>query len=652
MRRFVLIIAFTLLCISTFGRAAYIVEGNDVIVDLDGFGVKSNILKVEVWSENMVRIVTSMNDDFIEADFSLFTRDENEIRFRTSHVQNDIEIVTNAMIVRVAENGLVRIMTRKGRRLFVESDRSFSSIENMPNTYKVQQSLFLQRNETIFGLGQNPDKKAFNLRGQSFELKQTENSIYSPILYSDKNYALIWDNFSTTTFSDAPGGLTFTSEIADEISFFFIVGETWDVVTNQIIKYSGNTQLLPQWAYGHIANTTGCSSQQELRETINKLNTENIKIESQLANISVYEKEKEYENNASGIFKNIYAYKQLQSDFNNLNQNPGLNRPVMVTEINVPGIQQHGTFTSISQLTSTWNNFQKEVSYGITASLYGQAFWSSVPGGIARDNNINDESYRELLARWYQFSAFNPIFQSPSCDPGNWLFNESNPEALAIKKAINQRYALMPYIYSLAANSALNNEVMTRSLISEFQHDEKVFEINNQYLFGKSLMVCPVTTQGTKSRKVYLPSKSKWFDFYTGESYNGSKTIDTKADIQTIPLFIREGSIIPLLVKHENEKEDLADEIIEIRVYPGEDCSFTLYNDKGDGMGYKNGEYSKIIFDYTERRKTLTINSLEGSFEGMPASQMFKVVYMHDDEEVSENIQIAEYSGRRVRIRF
>ncbi|HEX5345283.1 MAG TPA: DUF5110 domain-containing protein, partial [Duganella sp.] len=186
------------------------------------------------------------------------------------------------------------------------------------------------------------------------------------------------------------------------------------------------------------------------------------------------------------------------------------------------------------------------------------------------------------------------------------------------------RYRLLPYIYSASWDVTSRHGTMMRALAMDFRSDAQAVATGDQYMFGKALLVAPVMTPNTDVRTVYLPAKQDWFDFWTGKRYTGGKVVATKADIATIPLFARAGSILPLGpdVQYADQKSE---QPIELRVYPGQDGSFELYDDAGDGPGYTKGEYAVRRFSWDQARGKLAIAPWQGSFPGMRREQAYLV---------------------------
>ena len=198
------------------------------------------------------------------------------------------------------------------------------------------------------------------------------------------------------------------------------------------------------------------------------------------------------------------------------------------------------------------------------------------------------------------------------------------------------RYRLLPYIYSLAAKTTLENYTMMRSLAFDFRNDTNVYKIPDQYMFGPAFLVNPVTAKGKAERKVYLPGSNLWYDFWTGEKARGGKTIDAAAPIGLMPLYVRAGSIIPMgpEVEYATQKTN---KVIELRVYPGADGRFTFYEDENDNYNYEKGQYASFTITWNDQRKELGISGTKGNFPGMLKQHTFNIVLV-DGEHGSNSI--------------
>jgi alpha-D-xyloside xylohydrolase len=224
-----------------------------------------------------------------------------------------------------------------------------------------------------------------------------------------------------------------------------------------------------------------------------------------------------------------------------------------------------------------------------------------------------------------------------------------------LTKYTNLRYRLMPYIYSLGAMVTMNDFTMYRALIMDFRTDTHVYNIQDQFMFGNEFLVSPVIEQHANSRKVYLPkTPGGWIDFWTGKKYESNQTIDAAAPLETIPLFVKAGSIVPMgpFIQYAEEKTNGE---IELRVYTGSDGSFSLYEDENDNFDYKKGMYSIIPFSWNENTKTLVIGKRAGTFPGMLKKRTFNIVWVREGHgsglaPEGKPDQIISYDGKQMKV--
>ena len=311
-------------------------------------------------------------------------------------------------------------------------------------------------------------------------------------------------------------------------------------------------------------------------------------------------------------------------------------RVINLTRSGYTGQQKYGTVLWSGDTSASWDTLKKQIVAGLNFCASGLPYWTLDIGGFfvkqgtpwywsgEYDEGTDDLGYRELYTRWFQYGAFLPIFRAHGTDIRReiWAFGEPGGMFYdALVKAIQLRYKLIPYIYSLAADVWYNDGTIMRMLAFDFPADKKALEVKDQYMFGKSLMVCPVTapmyyTSGSKpvenaslSRTVYLPEGTKWYDFWTNKLYDGGQYIKAAADISGIPLFVREGSIIPM-AKPMNYVDEDPDGKIELKIYPGRSCEFMFYDDDGDGYAYEKGEYSLIRVVWHDDAGKLTYETI------------------------------------------
>ena len=257
--------------------------------------------------------------------------------------------------------------------------------------------------------------------------------------------------------------------------------------------------------------------------------------------------------------------------------------------------------------------------------MSGLPYWTMDIGGFAVENryaNAKGEvanEWKELMTRWYQFGAFCPLFRSHGQYPYREIFNTAQPTDTAYQSMLfydKLRYRLLPYIYSTAAKTYHDDYTIMRGLPMDFPNDKNVLTINDEYLFGPSLLINPVYNYHQRTRKVYLPNGQGWYDLYSGKFFNGGQSIKTDAPYDRMPVFVKEGSIIPVGPELQYTSQKPAD-TITLFVYTGNNASFNLYEDEDTNYNYEKGMFATIQIDYNEDDRSLTINDRKGEFPGM-----------------------------------
>lgn len=291
------------------------------------------------------------------------------------------------------------------------------------------------------------------------------------------------------------------------------------------------------------------------------------------------------------------------------------------------GAQRNSITAWSGDVLSDFVTFERQIPAGLNYAVSGMPYWTTDIGGFISGGNLNDPKFRELFVRWFQFGAFCPIFRVHGTrNPDENELWSYGPEAQKILVNYDTlRYRMLPYIYSLAWKTTHENYTPMRPLVMEYRTDVQAQNIGDQYFYGPAFLVNPVYKQGATERSVYLP-KEKWFDFWTGEAVEGKGTfVNVSAPLEKLPLFVRAGSIVPFGPEMEWATQKPADPI-ELRIYPGADGDFTLYEDENDNYNYEKGAYSTIQFHWNDRERALTIGDRKGSFPGMPATHNFHVV--------------------------
>ena len=262
-----------------------------------------------------------------------------------------------------------------------------------------------------------------------------------------------------------------------------------------------------------------------------------------------------------------------------------------------------------------------------------------------------------MNARWFQFGAFCPLFRSHGEFPWREVWNiapDNHPAYQSIVYYTKLRYRLLPYIYSLAGMTYFNDYTVMRPLVMDFMDDANVNNVGDQFMFGPSIMACPVYTYGARTRDVYLPKTCGWYDLYTGKYWeNGKQTIP--APYERMPLMIREGAIIPFGPAIQYSDEKPAD-VITLFIYKGQDGKFTLYEDEGVNYNYEKGAYAMIPLEYNEQSGVLTIGDRQGEFNGMLKERTFNVITVSKDKPQSFDLnakgQLVQYNGTKQTVKL
>ena len=322
---------------------------------------------------------------------------------------------------------------------------------------------------------------------------------------------------------------------------------------------------------------------------------------------------------------NAYPLMQTTSVFAGQRAESSQKRVFILTRSAYAGQQRNAAVTWSGDIQGDWDTFAKQIPAGLNFVASGIPYWNTDTGGFFGGDPA-DPKYTELFTRWFQFSSFCPVFRVHGTGKPKemWRFDDDTQKILINYDRL--RYHLLPYIYSVSWQVTSLGYTMMRPLVFDFRTDTNVFKIQDQYLFGPALLACPVTKPGETTRGVYLPAAATWFDFWTGKTYAGGQTITAASPLETIPLFVRAGSIIPYgpAIEYATEKVDP----IELRVYRGADGAFTLYEDEGDNYNYQQGAYAVIPLKWDEARQTLTIGQREGGFPGMLIHRTFNIVWV------------------------
>lgn len=304
-------------------------------------------------------------------------------------------------------------------------------------------------------------------------------------------------------------------------------------------------------------------------------------------------------------------------------------RVTILTRSAFAGQQRNAAASWSGDISANWATLRRQISAGLSFSMSGMPYWTTDIGGFFRpDDQYTSEAYHELLIRWFQYGAFCPIFRVHGYKSNAELWNYGPQVEHILTQYDELRYRLLPYIYSTAWDVTKNGETLMRGLPLEFSFDPQAREVSDEFMFGAALLINPVTTEGATRRTLYLPAGSNWVDFWTGKSLNGGKTITADAPLDRIPLYAKSGSIVAFgpPAQSASAKSDP----IDLRIYPGADGDFTLYEDEGDNYDYEHGAYSVIPIHWDDKAETLAIGDRRGSFPGMLEHRTFRILRVTD----------------------
>ncbi|HXT11851.1 MAG TPA: glycoside hydrolase family 31 protein [Candidatus Angelobacter sp.] len=357
------------------------------------------------------------------------------------------------------------------------------------------------------------------------------------------------------------------------------------------------------------------------------------------------------------FYHNAYSLFASQSIYDEERAADSSKRVCILTRNAFPGLQRYASAIWSGDISGNWITFRRQIPAGLNFCLTGIPYWTTDCGGFWHPaNQYTSPDYNELLSRWFEWSAFCPILRihggATATEVWNWL-----PETQKILTSYdNLRHRLLPYNYSVAWQVTSAQYTIMRALAMDFRADTNALAISDEYMFGPAFLVAPVTEPQTSFKKVYLPAGTRWIDFWTGEKLAGAQTVNTAAPLEQIPLFVRAGSIVPFgpVVQFAGEKPQAP---IELRVYPGADGAFTLYEDEGDSYRYENGARAMIPLRWNDRDQTLTFGAREGSFHGMVKDRLFRIVLVRPNHgvgpsEATTPDREVHYRGKKLAVRF
>lgn len=364
---------------------------------------------------------------------------------------------------------------------------------------------------------------------------------------------------------------------------------------------------------------------------------------------------------------NAYALMNAKGIYKGQREENPVDRVFILTRSGFAGMQRYGTTTWSGDIGTTWEDMKAQISAGINFSMSGLPYWTMDIGGFcvqkkferATEGSEAMKEWRELNTRWYQFGTFAPLFRVHGQFPYREIYNiapESHPAYKSMLYYNKLRYRLMPYIYSLTGAVYHDDYTIMRGLAMDFADDKQVLNIGDQFMFGPSLLICPVYEYKATQRDVYFPNNNGWYNLYSGEFVAGGQNLTVEAPYERMPLFVREGSILPAgpEIEYTDQKPGAP---IDIYVYTGKDGSFELYEDESTNYNYEDGKFSIIKFEYSEDEQKLTIQDREGEFDGMIENREFRIHKVSREQAVpflsdKGMVKSIKYTGNKVDLYF
>jgi len=374
-------------------------------------------------------------------------------------------------------------------------------------------------------------------------------------------------------------------------------------------------------------------------------------------------------------FFNSYALANAEGVYNGERKTDGHKRAFILTRSGFGGIQRTGSAIWSGDTVPRWSNLKEQIGAGIGVGLSGMPNWTFDIGGFTPENHYRNTSkgfvghysgledkdvanWQELNLRWFQFGAFVPMFRSHGQNPYREIFNIADEGSDVYNSMVyytKLRYRLMPYIYSEAGKMYHEDGTLMRGLVMDFPSDKTAIDLDDQYMFGPAFLVNPVHEFEARSREVYLPKGTRWYDFYTGKNYAGGQTIAADAPLIHMPLFVKAGSIIPT----GGEKQHVYDNLsaaITLNIYTGADGQYTLYNDDGKSYDYEQGQFTNIDISYNDAKGTVTIGERQGSFTTMVKARTFNIRFISGESADAANFDAkpahsVTYTGKSLTVK-
>lgn len=766
------------------------------------YGVDATInsmnVRIQFYNSGIVRVVKYPSDKAVTKE-SLSVIKTPEKTDLSIHAQGESVVLSSdkVSVLLDLKTGKVTFSAKNHNQLLTEKDygTQFTDFNDAGvSSFRVRQAFMLDEDEVIYGLGQQ-QTGLMNQRNQRLFLRNQNMHICIPIIHSVKGYAVFWDNYSPTVFTDNIWETSFDSEVGDCSDYYFMYGGNADGTIAALRDLTGQAPMYPLWTLGFWQSRERYVSQDEtvgvvkkyrelgvpldgiiqdwqywgpnsnwnsmsfdnpefpnpkkMIDDIHRMNahimisvwasfgpdTEQYKIMNPKGMLYDFETwppkngVKPYDTfnpEARQIYwsymkKNIFdlgmdawwldstepdhfdikdsdfdiptylgSFRRVHNAFP-LVSNMGVyenqravssdKRVFLLTRSSFAGQQRYASHSWSGDVVTNWKVFRKQIAAGLNYTFCGIPYWGTDIGGFFAweyGNDVNNKAYHEIHTRWHQFATFTPIMRSHNSSPvaveiyqfgkkGDWAYD-------AIEKYIKLRYRILPYIYSTSWEVTSNAGSFMRHLSMDFPEDKRVHNIDDQFLFGRNLLVKAVTEpmyvrssasshsdaredfSTVKSTSVYLPAGTSWVDFWTGETIAGGCEVNKATPIDIIPLYLRAGSILPWGPDVQYAEEKRWDNL-EIRIYPGANGQFTLYEDENDNYNYEKGMYSTLLMEWNDKDRTLTIGERKGSFPGMLKNRKFRIVVVEPGKAVGDSPvvnfdRVVTYRGKKQTVKL
>ena len=744
--------------------------------DADGVTLKlaAGTLKLRVFSPRVVEVVYAPGGSLPPNKSFAVISPPTRTKWKLVEAKEEISLRTDALEVRVNRaSGAVGFYDPTGQPVLLEKSGGGKSLTpahvGQIDTLRSQMAFEFPADEAVYGLGQHPDAP-MNYRGAKLHLQQENRIVAVPVLVSSRGYGVLWDSAAVTDVDAGAtdkASLSWTSEAADAIDYYFIYGPELDSVVASYRELTGAAPMFAKWTWGFWQCREHYETQKEILGVLAEYRRRHIPLDAVIQDWQYWPKggwgSHEFDTNRypdatsmvkqihdanahiiisiwarfdlglanlaelekagaaySSVYKNVYpagqgkwydpfnpAGRSLYWQFLSKNlfargfdgwwmdaseaelggkwgemrdvttaagsgakvfnayplehtkgvyegqraESPD-KRAFILTRSAFAGQQRNAAVTWSGDTTGTWEIFRKQIPAGLNFVASGIPYWNTDIGGFFADNPANPK-YAELFTRWFQFGTFCPMFRVHGTGYSKelWRFKEDTQNILISYDQL--RYHLLPYIYSDSWQVTSAGGTMMRPLVMDFRTDANVFNIPDQFMFGPALMACPVMQPGVTSRSVYLPKGATWFDFWTGATNAGGQTVTAASPMETMPLFVRAGSILPYgpAIEYATQSVDP----MELRVYRGADGAFTLYEDEGDNYNYEKGVHATIPLTWNEAKQTLTIGKREGQFPGMLQERTFRIVWVSSGHgagiaSTETPDTIIRYTGKAVKV--